>query len=185
MIYDVKTKFIECYNEQETISKKMKLLKLYDLYKNIINTNYIAEEEELYRLCNGSNKAKIKLEIKRLINILSDDRTNYDAIRKIISLYYESENINYDSENDVKEMFSKIIDLELDLDVPIGLYKETIEYFLQKINQPKTAIFDYTFKDYHDNTSDVYFDINKNDHENITSYYYKLKDTEDYNNKRI
>jgi len=180
----VKVKFIECYKKQETISKKVKLLKLYDLYKRFINVNYISEEEELYKVCRESQKEKIKLEIKRIINVLSKDGTNYDAINKAILMSDEIEIMDFDSETVVKNMFNRIIDLELDLDIPIGLYKETIEYFLQKINQHKTDIFDYNFKDDSDNINDVIVDVDDSYSKRLSSYYYKFNEKKENNNKR-
>lgn len=180
----VKTQFIKCYIEQETISKKVKLLRLYNLYKKLINANYMADEEELYKICRGSNKEKIKLEIKRIINVLSKDGTNYDAINKAILMSDEIEIMDFDSETAVKNMFNRIIDLELDLDIPIGLYKETIEYFLQKINQHKTDIFDYKFKDDYDNINDVIVDVDDSYSKRLSSYYYKFNEKKENNNTR-
>lgn len=129
-------------NPKIDLSKRIEILKLYNYLKKYLKINYIEKENEIYNNLGVNNKlSKIDFEIKRMNQTLEkkypkeeyEERLNLikNTYNLIISDTLNNIKINQERLNNLLE---RIVLLELDMEMKVGLYQEVDELLKKEIN---------------------------------------------------
>ena len=131
--YNIKSK-VQKFNEQDIdVREKFRITRLCNMYKMLQGENYSLMEDELYSPCKDDSN-KIRFELNRILIFINNKSASFQIMVKYIEIVKMVEKANFDSISDVREIYANIIELELDLGMEIGLYKEAFNYFFDKLN---------------------------------------------------
>lgn len=125
------------------ISTKIEIIKIYNYFKRIAKTNYIEKEKEIYNKIGVKDKiSKIDFEIKRIKQVLENNKEKERNFKErymlIKNTYYlilndALSNIKIRTER-LDDLLERIILIELDMGMEIGLYEEMEKMLNKTIN---------------------------------------------------
>lgn len=129
-------------NSKIDLSKRIEILKLYNYLRKYFKINYIEKENEIYNNLGVNNKiSKIDFEIKRINQTLEKNysKEEYEERLNLIKSTYNL--IISDTLNNIKinqerlnNLLERIVLLELDMEMKVGLYQEVDELLKKEIN---------------------------------------------------
>lgn len=111
------------------LEDKKKILKYISIYRNIINNNLQKKENSLYQKYGLlDNNDKILFEVSRIERKLNKYPNELQYIYENIYILSKMQSGYLKTEKE-RQIINDIIDLEINLDIPVTLYNEFIEYF--------------------------------------------------------
>lgn len=111
------------------LEDKKKMLKYISIYRNIINNDLQKKENSLYQKYGLlDNNDKILFEVSRIERKLNKYPNELQYIYENIYILSKMQ-LGYLKTEKEKQIINDIIDLEINLDIPVTLYNEFIEYF--------------------------------------------------------
>ena len=111
------------------LEDKKKILKYISIYRNIINNNLQNKENSLYQKYGLlDNNDKILFEVSRIERKLNEYSNELQYIYENIYILSKMQSGYLKTEKE-RQIINDIIDLEINLDIPVTLYNEFIEYF--------------------------------------------------------
>lgn len=111
------------------LEDKKKILKYISIYRNIINNNLQKKENSLYQKYGLlDNNDKILFEVSRIERKLNEYSNELQYIYENIYILSKMQSGYLKTEKE-RQIINDIIDLEINLDIPVTLYNEFIEYF--------------------------------------------------------
>lgn len=129
-------------NSKIDLSKRIEILKLYNYLRKYFKINYIEKENEIYNNLGVNNKiSKIDFEIKRINQTLEKNYSKEEYEERLTLIKSTYNLIISDTLNNIKinqerlnNLLERIVLLELDMEMKVGLYQEVDELLKKEIN---------------------------------------------------